>query len=227
MKLKVKVRRQDRQTIIPTIIVMIIFSLIGVFCVHGIIESFIPFDIDYFFKIVSKAGLGFMILFCLGMVGFYLVYLFFKFPRKYLGTLIKKENITYKGKNVWNMEFSVKGEKNYSLNMSCYTEKENEFDIDKEYILEIKEFRTVIKSISNYTGKEKFNYLKGPTLMPVFLMFFFSFGFGTVFLLLKILYDLKNGNNYLINLIPLGLCAVVFRFTYELYLVCNNDDNKE
>lgn len=217
MKLKVKVRKEDSQSLIPALIVTFIFGTMGIISLVNIVVFFLNFNLEYFIEVFSSSGMGLLIFFGLGMIGIYLVYFLFKFPTEVIGVLKGKENIAYKGKNIWKMDFIIYGEDKSSITLSCYTEEENGLEVGSKYVVLLKEFNWKIKCIGEIDNEKKYGLIKTPTMKPVFYLFFFIFGFGIAFLLFKMIYDFEKRNNYLINLIPLVICGVIFYCLFKSY----------
>lgn len=227
MKLKVKIRREDRQSLLPSLIATVIFGSIGIACLVGIVHFVLNFNLEYFIEVFSAEGMAMTIVFALGMVGLYLVYLLLKFPGRYVGVLKKKENISYKDNTIWQMEFIVKGEEGKSVTLFCYTDKENELEVGKEYVVLLKEYSWRIKSIGDKVEGREYKLVKEPSLKIVFYLFFFIFGSGVVFLLFKILYDIEKGNDYLINIFPIVICGAILFYIYMVYRSCYYDESSK
>lgn len=223
MRIRVKMRKQDKQPIIPVLIATFVFGSIGVACIFRIISYFKDFNLEYF---LNNIELSFFIILSLGALGLYFIFLFFKPSKNFLGELIKKETLVYEGKNICNMHFKLKGRKSH-LNMCCYTEEENELTVGNEYVLKIKEFNWQIKNISNRYETEKLSVVKEPTLRPVFYLFFFFLGAGIAILVFKICYDLVHKNNILLDVIPLIIVITMMYYVLKMYRSFYDDNEIE
>lgn len=138
--MRVYVKKEDKNTMIPGIIVTIIFLSfsIGVF-IAGITSGKSFIDV--------LASFGITLLFAIIFFGFgiYFVYALIKRPKRYKAKLVNKKNETYNGKQITYMEFSTQKEREQEEDFvpsdyRCYTIGENNLIVGNVYSLRIKEF---------------------------------------------------------------------------------------
>jgi len=155
---KVYVKKEDKNTMIPGIIVTIIFLLfsLGVF-IAGIISG------KSFIDLLSSFGIVLIFAIIFFGLGMYFVYALIKSPKGYKVKLVNKKIKTYNGKQIIYMEFNIEedGEKEedgegeeafISADYKCYTFEDNNLIVGNAYLLRIKEFNwepKYVEEISN------------------------------------------------------------------------------
>lgn len=156
--MRVYVKKKDKKSMIPGLIVTIIFTVFPICVLIGLINSkkeLIDALIEY----------GSVIVFAIIFLGFglFFVYSLIKSPKGYKATLVTKKSQTYNGKQITYMKFSTQKEKEQdddfiSTNYYCYTFGENDLIINKNYSLKIKEYNWEPKYVEELT--EENNVLK-------------------------------------------------------------------
>lgn len=141
--MKVYVKKEDKNTTIPGIIVMIIFLLFSVATFTAII--FLLKDGKSFVDILASSGS--IIIFALIFFGFsmFFIYSLVKRPKGYKVKLVNKKVQKYKGNQITYMEFRTQKENEkdddfISSKYKCYTIGDNNLIVDNDYSLKIKEF---------------------------------------------------------------------------------------
>ena len=184
--MRVRVKKEDRNSMIPGIIVTIIFLSVStaIFITtfkqnKPIIEALVDNGIAVLFSLVF---LGF---------GIYFVYALIKRPKAYRATLVNKKIETYNGEQITYMEFSTEKEQEddyISPDYTCYTIGDNDLVVGSEYSLRIKEYNwepKYVEEIDNSYEAEKKGKVKDklPTasLGPVYIAIAFIVG-GTALL---------------------------------------------
>lgn len=152
--MKVYLKKEDKNSMIPGIIVMIIF--IAIFT--GVTISILNEQTD-FVHILLKYNV--LLIFALIFGGFGIFFLIFliKRPKRYLAKLVAKKLEKYKDLEITYMKFTVKGNTPDDISeYKCYTIGENDLQIGNEFVLKIKQFnwepKYVEKQGNNFKVKE-------------------------------------------------------------------------
>lgn len=173
--MRVYVKKENKNTMIPGIIVTIVFLLVSSWVFITVIKSE-----KSFIEILENFGIELIFSIIFFGIGTCFVYFLFKTPKKYKVKLVNKKIETYNGEQITYMEFmefelpkAQKGNSNcYSY--SCYTKGENDLIVGNDYVLRIKQFnwepKFVEKLDSCFKNKIAFN-LPNRTLTPIFLIF--------------------------------------------------------
>ena len=130
--MKVYVKKEDKNSMIPGIIITIVFIIFSLYAIMSFFETK---------KDSSIAVLLFGIIF-FGL-SMYLIYSLFKRPKCYKAKLVDKKVEIYKGRQITYMEFNIEteDENNFiSSNYYCYTIGVNSLTVGHDYSLKIKEF---------------------------------------------------------------------------------------
>lgn len=156
--MRVYVKKEDKISMIPIIIVTI---------------TFLSFSIGVFISVITSgksfidvlASFGITLLFAIIFFGFGMcfVYTLIKKPKEYRAKLVNKKNETYNGKQITYMEFNTQKEREQeedfiSTNYRCYTIGENNLIVGNDYSLRIKEFNwkpKYVEEINNFYEKRK------------------------------------------------------------------------
>ena len=216
--MRVYVKKEDKNTMIPGIIVTIVFLSFSIWIFIAGITS----DKSFIDVLVS---FGIPLVFAIMFFGFgmYFLYALFKRPKGYKATLVNKKIETFNGKQITYMEFNTEKEReqeedDISSDYQCYTIGENNLVVGNDYSLKIKEFNWEPKYVEeiNDSYEDKKNKVKSKvpnmTLSPVFLAVGLIFG-GLLFLCILgiIMYP-----EYTSTYIMVGIfCAVALFMTYK------------
>ncbi len=121
---------------------LFIILLIFIFLIYG---SFVLSEADSFLGVFEgeDGSITFFVTYIISLIS--LVFVILKPARKYVGKLIKKEKTVINDKECYLLTFEV--EELYLREMSCYTKKENPFEVGKKYNMSIKEVSGKIKKI--------------------------------------------------------------------------------
>ncbi len=155
--MKVYVKKEDKNTKVPGIIVTVLFLSVSI----GIFIA--AFTSDRSFADIIASALM-LLVFALVFFGFamYFVYALFKKPKGYEVTLVNKKIETYNGKHITCLEFNTEEteaeleamkqeeemeEEFISPDYKCYTIGENNLVVGNKYSLLIKEFNWEPKSV--------------------------------------------------------------------------------
>jgi len=231
--MRVYVKKEDKNTMIPGIIVTIIFLSfsIGVF-IAGITsgKSFI----------YVMASFGITLLFAIIFFGFGIcfVYALIKRPKGYKAKLVNKKNETYNGKQITYMEFSTQKEREQEEDFipsdySCYTIGENNLIVGNDYLLRIKEFNWEPKYVEEINDSYENTKNKVASKVPNMTMspIFFSVGlifFGLLFLcILGIIMYPEYTSTYIIFGIFSGAALFMTFKGSKTWKVDNNIDQNE
>lgn len=227
MRIKVKQKKGTYTSTIPVFIVTLVFFLFGVgLGLLPLIDIIDGFTFDYFIAAFSEGGIA--ILFGLSFFAISLLLIFFiiKGPKKYAAVLKNIDVTEEKGITKYNYKFELIGDNDSVYDKyECYTDKDYNLEIGKTYGLRIKQMNWRVRRIEEYVGKvdtikkeKKKNDLEG--INVVFYMFFFIFGGGILFLIIKIFYDFANGNNeFLPNIIGIISCSLFFGPALYFYMM--------
>lgn len=173
--MKVYVKKEDKNTIIPGIIVAIVFLSfsIGIFIAYfksgkSFAEALVSFGITFFVAIIFF------------VFGVFFIYFLFKRSKGYKAKLVNKKIETYNGKQITYMEFNTEKEREQeedfiSSDYRCYTVGENNLIVGKDYLLRIKEFNWEPKFVDLINNSNK-NFKNNVTskvpnmsMIPIFL----------------------------------------------------------
>ncbi len=231
--MKVYVKKEDKNTMIPGIIVTIIFLSVSV----GIFIAFFKSEKSF---VNALASFGITLVFAIIFFGFsmYFIYALFKRPKGYKAKLVNKKIETYNGRQITYMEFNTEKEREQeedfiSSDYRCYTIGENNLIVGNDYSLRIKEFNwepKFIEEINNsYESPKNKVASKVPnmTMSPVFFSVGLIFG-GLIFLCILgiIMYP-----QYTFTYIMFGtFCGVALFMTFKgnkTWKVDNNIDQNE
>lgn len=185
--MRVYVKKEDKNTMIPGIIVTIVFLSvsIGIF-IAGITSG------KSFIDVLASFGITLVFAIIFFGFGMYFLYALFKRPKGYKAKLVNKKIETFNGKQITYMEFNTEKEREQeedfiSADYKCYTIGENNLVVGNNYSLKIKEFNWEPKYVEeiNDSYEDKKNKVKSKvpnmTLSPVFLAVGLVFG-GLIFL---------------------------------------------
>ena len=177
--MKVYSKKEDKKTIVPAIIITIVFLSvsIGMF-IAGITSEKSFIDILASFGIASVFAI---IFFGFGM---YFIYLLLKKAKDYKVKLINKKIETYKGKQITYMEFKMEKAKEQEedfipTSYKCYTIGENNFVVGNAYILKIKEFNwepKYVEEINDSSENKVASKGSNMNLFPIFWAIELIFG---------------------------------------------------
>lgn len=172
--MRVYVKKENKNTMIPGIIVTIVFLLVSSWVFITAIKS----D-KSFIEIVENFGIELIFSFVFSVLGICFVYFLFKPPKKYKVKLVNKKIETYNGEQITYMEFIEFGlpkeqkESSDCYSYSCYTKGENDLIVGNDYVLRVKQFnwepKFVEKLDSCFKNKIAFN-LPNMTLTPISLI---------------------------------------------------------
>ena len=226
--MKVYVKKEDNNTIIPGIIATVIFLLISV----GIFIAFFKSE-KSFADVLSSFGI--VLIFAIIFFGFsmYFIYTLFKKPKSYKVKLVNKKIETYNDRQITYMEFNTEKEREQeedfiSPDYKCYTIGENNLIVGSYYSLRIKEFNwepKYVEEINNLYESQKnkvASKVPNMTMSPVFFSVGLIFG-GLIFLCILgiIMYP-----QYTFTYITFGtFCGVALFMTFkgnEKWKVDNN-----
>lgn len=112
---------------------------------------------------------------------------------------------------------------------TCYTKGPNDFQIQQDYIIEIKEFYWKINRVDFVKDNSELKenaMLPTISLFPVFLGIEFIFGSGAIFTLLDLFYRIQKGSfdSYLSYFIVLIICFFSCIYTVHIYNRWNADN---
>lgn len=185
--MRVYVKKENKNTMIPGIIVTIIFLSVSV----GIFIAFFKIGKSF---IDALASFGITLLFAIIFFGFsmYFIYALIKRPKGYKAKLVNKRVETYNVKQITYMEFNTEKEREQeedfiSADYKCYTIGENNLIVGNDYSLIIKEFNwepKYVEEINNsyeQTKNKVSSKVPNMTMSPVFFSVGLIFG-GLLFL---------------------------------------------
>lgn len=225
--MRVYVKKEEKNTMIPGIIVTILFLSfsIGIF-IAGITSGKSFIDV--------LASLGIILLFAIIFLGFgmYFGYALIKRPKGYKAKLVNKKIETYRGKQITYMEFSTQKEREQeedfiSSNYRCYTIGENNLIVGNYYSLRIKEFNwepKYLEEINDSYENKVASKVPNMTMSPVF----FSVGLILVGLLFLCILGIIIYPVYTSTYIIVGIFSGVALFrTFKVSKIWKVDNNLE
>ena len=221
--MKVYVKKEDKNSLIPGIIITILFLSISV-------DVFIYFfgSGKSIFDSIKSIGsiMVFAVIFFLLSI-YFIVYLI-KPSKGYKAKLMSKEKSYYNGKTITYMTFRTgedyKDEAKYS-EYKCYTIGDNNnLNLGSEYILKVKEFNWQPRYVEEYYGspmeEKKESYFSFRNIMIVF------FGLQAILGILGIIFYPKYLIAYIIN-IAFCAAAIIFLYKSSKKNYDNNNDDDE
>ena len=230
VNIKVYVKKEDKNTMIPRIIITIVFLSIsiGIF-LAGFTSSKSFIDV--------LASFGIILLFAIIFFGFgmYFFYALIKRPKGYKAKLINKKIETYNDKQITYMEFCTEKERKQEEDSipsyyRCYTIEENNLIVGNDYSLKIKEFNwepKYVEEINNSYEKTKnkiASKVSNITMSPLF----FSIGVFFVGLLFLCILGIITYPQYTSTYIMLGIfCVVALFITFKVSKTWKSDNNIE
>ena len=180
--MKVYVKKEDKNTMIPGIIVTIIFLSVSV----GIFIAFFKSEKSF---ADALASFGVTLVFAIIFFGFSMcfIYALFKWPKGYKAKLVNKKTETYNGRQITYMKFKTEKESEQeedfiSSDYRCYTIGENNLIVGNDYSLRIKEFNwepKFVEEINNSYKRPKnkvTSKVPNMTISPVFFSVGLFFG---------------------------------------------------
>lgn len=180
--MKVYVKKEDKNTMIPGIIVTIIFLSVSV----GIFIAFFKSEKSF---ADALASFGVTLVFAIIFFGFSMcfIYALFKWPKGYKAKLVNKKIETYNGRQITYMKFKTEKESEQeedfiSSDYRCYTIGENNLIVGNDYSLRIKEFNwepKFVEEINNSYKRPKnkvTSKVPNMTISPVFFSVGLFFG---------------------------------------------------
>ena len=228
--MRVYVKKEDKNTMIPGIIVTIIFLSVSV----GIFIAFFKSGKSF---IDALASFGITLLFAIIFFGFsmYFIYALIKRPKGYKAKLVNKKVETYNGNQITYMEFNTEKEREQeedfiSADYKCYTIGENNLIVGNDYSLRIKEFNwepKYVEEINNsyeQTKNKVASKVPNMTMSPIFFSVGLIFG-GLLFLCILgiIMYP-----QYTSTYIMFGIfCGVAIFMTFKGSKTWKVDNNIE
>lgn len=232
--MRVYVKKEDKNTMVPGIIVTIVFLSfsIGVF-IAGITSGKSFIDV--------LASFGSVLLFAIIFFGFgmFFVYALIKRPKGYKAKLISKKAEIYNSKQITCMEFSTEKEREQeedfiSSDYRCYTIGENNLIVGNDYSLRIKEFNwepkyvEVINNSYEQTRNKVASKVPNMTMFPVFFSVELIFG-GLLFLcILGIIVYPQYTSTYIMFGIFCGVALFMIFKGSKTWKVDNNiEQNKQ
>ena len=134
--MKVYVKKEDKNTMIPGIIVMVIFLaifigvLISAFKEHAkLIDILLKYNVLLVFALIF------------GLFGIYFLIHLIKRPKRYLAKLVDKKLEKYNDLEITYMKFHTRGSTPDDVSeYKCFTIGDNDLQIGNEFVLRIKEF---------------------------------------------------------------------------------------
>lgn len=232
--MKVYVKKEDKNTMIPGIIITIIFLSVSV----GIFIAFFKSEKSF---VDTLASFGIILVFAIIFFGFsmYFIYILFKRPKGYKTKLVNKKIETYNGRQITYMEFNAEKEREQeedfiSSDYRCYTIGENNLIVGNDYSLRIKEFNWEPKFVEeinnsyertkNKVASKDHNMTTFPAFFPVGLIFG-----GLIFLcILGIIMYPQYTSTYIIIGIFFGAALFMTFKGSKTWKVDNNiDQNKK
>lgn len=231
--MKVYVKKSDKSTMIPGIIVTILFLSfsIGIF-IAGITSGKSFIDV--------LASLGITLVFAIIFFGFGVcfVYALIKRPKGYKAKLVNKKVETYNGKQITYMEFNTEKEREQeedfiSADYKCYTIGENNLVVGNDYSLKIKEFNwepKYVEEINNsyeQTKNKVANKVPNMTLSPVFLAVGLIFGGNLLLCILGIIMYPQYTSTYIMVGIFFGVALFMTFKGSKTWKVDNNIEQNE
>ena len=191
--MKVYVKKSDKNTMIPGIIVTIVFLSFSIGMFISVITSGKSFN-----DVLAAAGILLIAAIMFFGFGMFFVYALFKRPKGYKAKLINKISETYNGKQITYMEFQTQKEQEQEEDFipsdyNCYTIGENNLIVGNDYSLKVKEINwepKFVEEISNSSEKTKnkvADKVPNMTMTPIFLAVGVFFGGDVLFAILGII----------------------------------------
>ena len=231
--MKVYVKKEDKDTMIPGIIITIIFLSISV----GIFISFFKSEKSFVDTLASFGNtlVGAIIFFGFSM---YFIYILFKRPKGYKAKLVNKKIETYNGRQITYMKFKTEKESEQeedfiSSDYRCYTIGENNLIVGNDYSLRIKEFNwepKFVEEINNsYESSKNKVASKVPnmTITPVSFSVGLIFGGSIFFCILGIIMYPQYTPTYIMVGIFCGAALFMTFKISKIWKVDNNIDQNE
>ncbi len=206
--MKVYVKKKDRQSMLPGIIIITIFLAFSI----GVFVSAFNYE-GSFLEFLEGGAVLILFAIIFFAFGIFFLYMLIKPSKGYRVKLVSKETENYRGKEITYMKFNVKknpDEEPIKSSYNCYTIGENNLIVEKDYILKIKEFNwqpKYIEDINEYyerTKTEAPTKLPEMNISPVLLAIRFIFGGMTLFCILGIILHPQYLNIYLIEGVIFG-----------------------
>ena len=231
--MRVYVKKEDKISMIPIIIVTI---------------TFLSFSIGVFISVITSgksfidvlASFGITLLFAIIFFGFGMcfVYTLIKKPKEYRAKLVNKKNETYNGKQITYMEFNTQKEREQEedfifTNYRCYTIGENNLIVGNDYSLRIKEFNwkpKYVEEINNFYEKRKnkiANKVPNMTMPSAFFLINLIFAGVLFFCILGIIMYPEYAHIYLLVGIFSGARLFMTFKGCKTWKVDNNIDQNE
>lgn len=212
MKLKLKVKKEDYQSILPALFVMLGFGAFSIPVLYMFFSKlFTDLSLDNFMYTFEEYGI--MVLFSLVFFSFdvYFVYLLFKRPKKYLATLTSIHQSA--SQNITSMTFITKGHKE---RYKCYADGIYNLEKGQEYVILIKEFNHHIRYVEDVSINQKENVSEegiGITIKPIIFGITFIFGSMALFILAYSFYT-QNWISLIGLIVPLPFLLILY-FIYK------------
>ena len=169
--MKVYVKKEVKPSMIPGLIVASLFIGVSILCMYIIFKS----NDSFLEKITSQAeAVAFTIFFL--FFGVYFIYALIRKPVKYKAKLVSKELQMYHENQITVMTFECKKRKKQKevdtpSVFECYSIEPNDFVVDKEYSLLIKEFHWLVKEVEPLSGqKDVQKYIPNAAMKVVFIL---------------------------------------------------------
>lgn len=231
--MKVYVKKEDKQTMIPIIILLIVFLSLSIGIFIDFFESGKSF-IDALFSF------GITLPFAVIFFGFsmYIIYGLFKWPKGYKAKLVNKKIETYKGRQITYMEFKTEKEREQEEDFipsdyRCYTIGENNLIVGNDYSLRIKEVNWELKFVEEINNSYEIPQNKVASKVPNMTMspVFFSVGLILGWLIFLCILGIIMYPQYTFTYIMLGTFGGVALFVTfkgnKTWKVDNNIDQNE
>ncbi len=228
--MKVYVKKEDKNTMIPRIIVTIVFLSVSV----GIFIAFFKSGKSF---IDALASFGITLLFAIIFLGFsmYFIYALIKRPKGYKAKLVNKKVETYNGKQITYMEFKTEKEREQEedfipADYKCYTIGENNLIVGNNYSLRIKEFNWEPKYVEEINNSYENGINKVSSKVPNMTMSPVFFSVGLIFggLLFLCILGIIMYPQYTSTYIMFGiLCGVALFMTFKASKTWKVDNNIE
>lgn len=240
--MNVKVKRKDKtQSGLPIIFVIVFFGVFSIPIIFAFAKSIIEdFSFKNFVMTFSQFGMPLLFAIVFGTVDLYIISFLVRKPRKYIAILEFKETEQYMGQTITNMSFRITQKAKNDVNpyeiYRCYSNGENDLEINKEYIIDIKEAYYKIKTVNeidNYAEKERIiqknennNDGKNGFRIPL-LALLFVFGVPIIILIWKLVFDIRDKlpSNVFGDIVALIIFIAIFSFI--LYITRSVVDEKD
>ena len=219
--MKVYVKKWDYQSEIYVIITMIFLFVFSLYLFYDSINSYgLIHNINYFIEMFSSNGFALLFGISFFVLDVFVVCSIFKKPKEYVAKLIYKKDEEYLGNKITYMHFEIIGGdvSGYIPKVyRCYTVGDNEFKINQDYVIKIKEFNQKIKFVNylkNNTSVEnrKLNYL---SLLIPFIMIEFIFGGILLFTIFYMFYSSEA--SYFGSMIGIVICSIFCIGAYKMF----------